>query len=232
MRAPASALALVLVAALLAGCGLTSFLWPQSNGEAAKPPGRVLADATAAAAAASSAHVSGSIASSGTRIVLDLATVRGKGARGSLSTNGLRLDLVRLGGTAYLRGSDGFLRHFAGPAIAQLVHGSWLKTSIDTPRFASLRPLTDVGLLLGKVSSHHGKLVNEGTTTYNGTEVVAIRDTSDNSRLYVAATGMPYPVAIVGGKKSQSGTIVLGDWNAPVSLSTPSGAIPIGQLGG
>jgi hypothetical protein len=62
--------------------------------------------------------------------------------------------------------------------------------------------------------------------------VVAIRDTSDNSKLYVAATGKPYPVAIVGGKKGQSGAITFDDWNKSVSLSAPSNAVDIGKFGG
>ena len=48
----------------------------------------------------------------------------------------------------------------------------------------------------------------------------------------MAATGKPYPVAIVGGKPSQSGTITFGDWNKSVSLSAPNDAIDIGQFGG
>jgi hypothetical protein len=227
----ASAFALVLAALLLAGCGGHGKS-EKPNGEASKAPERVLADARAAATKASSAHVSGRVKSDAGPITLDLSTARGKGAKGSMSTNGLKFDLVRIGDVAYIRGSDDFYRHFAGAAIAQLLHGKWLKASISNPRFQSLLPLTSVGLLMGKVSSSHGKLVNDGETTYRGTDVVAIRDTSDNSKLYVAATGTPYPVAIVGGKKGLSGTITFGDWNEHVSLSAPSGAIDISSVGG
>ena len=76
------------------------------------------------------------------------------------------------------------------------------------------------------------KLANDGKTTYKGQQVVAIRDRSDNSKLYVAATGKPYPVAIVGGKGNESGTITFGDWNKQVSLSAPGGAIDISRFGG
>src|ERR1700751_3454789 len=82
----ASVLALVVTAALLAGCGGNSKS-AKSNGEGSKPPGRVLADARAAAASATSAHVSGRVTSSGTPITLDLSLARGKGANGSMSTN-------------------------------------------------------------------------------------------------------------------------------------------------
>jgi hypothetical protein len=225
------ALALVLTVALLAGCGGHSKA-AKANDEASKPALRVLADAKAAAAKASSAHVSGSIESSGTPITLDLSTARGKGAKGSLTTNGLQFDLVRIGDTAYIRGSDAFYKRFAGAAIAHLIHGKWLKASITKGRFRSLQPLTNLGLLLGKVSANHGKLVNDGKKTYNGQDVVAIRDLSDSSKLYVAATGKPYPVAIVGGRQGQSGSITFDDWNKSVSLSAPSDAIDISSLGG
>ncbi len=226
-----TALALVLTAALLVGCGSTKKA-AKANGEASKSAKRVFADARAAAESASSVHVSGHVASNGTPIDLDLSMARAKGAKGSMSTNGLQFDLVRIGDTAYIHGSDAFYQHYARAAIAQLIHGKWLKASIVSGRFRSLAALTSIRLLFAKVAANHGKLVNDGKTTYKGEQVVAIRDTSDNSKLYVAATGKPYPIAIVGGKKSQSGTIAFGNWNESVSLTAPKGAIDISQLSG
>jgi hypothetical protein len=228
-----SALVLVLAAVLLAGCGgSSSSKEAKPNDEASKPAAQVLAEAKAAATNASSAHVSGSISSNGTPITLDLTTARNKGAKGSMSTNGLSFDLVRIGDTLYIRGSDEFYKHFAGAAVAQLLHGKWLKAPATNGRLRSLAPLTSIGALFAGISSRHGKLANDGKTTYKGTSVVAIRDTSDNSKLYVAATGKPYPIAIVGGKKAESGTITFDDWNKSVSLSAPSGAIDISHFGG
>ena len=230
----ASALALVLTAALLAGCGSSGSSNPTAkpNGEASRPAARVLADAKAAATNASSAHVSGSLKSDGTPITLDLSMARGKGATGSMSTNGLKFDLVRIGDTLYIRGSDAFLKRFAGTAVAQLLHNRWLKAPATRGRLSSLAPLTSISGLFSVISSHHGTLANDGQTTYNGAKVIAIRDTSDNSKLYVAATGKPYPVALAGGKKGQSGAVAFEDWNKPVSLSTPSDALDITQFGG
>jgi hypothetical protein len=228
----ASLLTLVVAAALLAGCGSGGGSSSKGNGEASKSPAQVLADARSAAASASSAHVSGNIDSAGTKIGLDLSMARGKGAKGSMSTNGASFDLVRVGDTVYIRGSDEFLKQNGGAVAAQLLHGKWLKASVTTGRFSSLGPLTSIAVLLGKVSSTHGKLVNDGQTTFQGAQVVRIRDASDNSKFYVAATGKPYPVALVGGKANQSGTIHFGDWNKQVTLAAPSGAIDISKLGG
>jgi hypothetical protein len=228
MRAPG--FVVVAVALLVAGCGGHSKS-ASSNGEASKSANAVLADAKAAADSASSAHVSGSISSGGTPITVDLSMGKDK-AKGSMSTSGLAFDLVRVGDTAYIRGSDNFYKHYAGAAVAQLLHGKWLKTSIVSGRFGSLAALTSIGQLFGKVAANHGKLANEGKTTFNGQRVIEIRDTSDNSKLYVAATGKPYPVAIVGNKKGQSGTISFDDWNKAFSVSAPNGAIDISKLGG
>jgi hypothetical protein len=229
MRVPI--LALILAAVVLAGCG-GSKKEAKPNGEESKPPARVLADAKAAASSASSAHVSGQLVSNGTPVTLDLAMVRGKGAKGSAAINGLQFDAVRIGDVVYIHGSDDFYKHFAGAAIAQLLHGRWVKASTNRPQFRSFAPLTDIRALLTKVSESHGKLGNDGKTTYKGQQVVAIRDSSDNSKLYVAATGKPYPVAIVGGKSGQTGTITFSDWSEPVSLAAPKNAIDISQFGG
>ena len=227
MRALAPAL--VVAAVLLAGCGSSKQAAPPNN-EASKPPLRVLADAKAAATSASSAHVSGRLVSNGTRITLDLSTARDKGAKGSVSVNGLGFELVKIGDTAYVKGSDAFYQHFAGPAVAQLIHGKWIKAPTTSKQFRSFAALASVSGLFAKISASHGKLVNDGKKTYQGQPVVVIRDTSDDSKLYVAATGKPYPVALVGGRKNQSGAVTFSDWDEPVSLSAPSGALDVSQF--
>jgi hypothetical protein len=48
----------------------------------------------------------------------------------------------------------------------------------------------------------------------------------------VAATGTPYPVALtkIGGKSS--GAITFDEWNQPVTLTAPKGALDLSQFGG
>lgn len=227
MRAPA--LALFVTAVLLAGCGGSKQAAPP-NDEASKPAQRVLADAKAAATSASSAHVAGNLVSNGTRITLDLSMARDKGAKGSVSINGLGFELVKIGDTAYVKGSDAFYKHFAGPTVAQLIHGKWIKAPTTSKQFRPFAALASISGLFAEISAHHGKLVNDGKTTYQGQPVVVIRDASDGSKLYVAATGKPYPVALVGGRKNQSGSVTFSDWNEPVSLSAPSGALDVSQF--
>lgn len=225
---------LLLTALLLAGCGgggkspTTTAAKP--NGEATKSPTQVLADAQAAATSASSVRVAGHLVSGGTPVTLDLTIVRNKGAKGTMTANGLGFDLVRIGAKVYIKGSDAFYKKFAGAAAAQLLHDKWLEASATNGQLASLLPLTNTSALFAAIASNHGKLSNKGATTYAGQQVVEIVDTTNGGKLYVAATGKPYPVAL--SKKQESGTITFDGWNEPVSLAAPKGAIDISQLGG
>jgi hypothetical protein len=228
----ALALALVLTAALLVSCGGSKQEQARPNGEQSKPADQVFADAKSAATSASSARVSGSLVSNGTPFTLDVSTARGKGAEGSASVNGLQFDFVKIGDTVYIKGSDAFYQHFGGAAIAQLIHGKWVKASATNAQFHSFVGLASMAGLFATIGSNHGRLVNDGQRTYQGQPVVVIRDTSDDSKLYVAATGKPYPVALAGGSKKQSGRITFADWNKPVSLKAPEDAIDISQFGG
>jgi hypothetical protein len=228
-----SALALLVITALLAGCGGGGGTpAAKSNGEAGKPAAQVLADAKKAVATASSLHVSGQGQSSGQPIAVDVSLVRGKGGTGTLKINGLEVQLVRIGDTVYVKGSDAFYQHFAGKAAAQLLHDKWLKGSATSGQLKPLAAFTGPSALFAQLAANHGTLVNKGTTTYKGQQVVEVRDVTKNASLYVAATGTAYPVAFVQRKAGAAGAVTFGDWNASVSLNAPSGAIDISSFGG
>ena len=212
----------LLVAA--AGCGGS-----KSNGEAGKTADQVVLDAKQAAIDAKGVHVSGSITDAGRPLTLDLTIVRGGGGKGTMTESGLQFEIVRVVDTAYIRGSDAFLRAFAGSAAAQLLHGKWLKGSATSGNLRALAPLTDIVKLFNSALGSHGKLRNNGETEYKGQKVVAIEDTTKGGTLYVAASGTPYPVAIVGGKGR--GAIAFDRWNETASIEAPKGAIDMSALG-
>ena len=219
----------ILVAALLlalAGCGGGS----SSNGEAKKQAEQVVQDARRAAVAATSVHMRGRITDEGKPLTLDLVLVKGQGGKGAMSENGLKFELVRVGDDAYIRGSDAFLRAFAGSdAAVQLLHGRWLKGSASSGALAALTPLTDPKQLFKSALDSHGKLVNKGEVDLNGQKVVEIDDTTEGGKLYVAAEGDPLPVALRGGK--EQGRLTFTDWNASADVVAPKGAIDISMLG-
>jgi hypothetical protein len=209
---------------MLAGCGSSS----SGNGVAAKPAAEIVAASKAAADAAQSAHVSGSIVSNGSPVTLDL-DLGPAGGRGTLALNGLGFELIETGGNVYIKGSAAFYRHIAGSAAAQLLQGRWLKAPTTTPEFTSISALTDLHRLVDATLSGHTGLVKSGTSTVNGTPVVGVTDQSKGGTLYVATTGKPYPLQIVR-PGTGGGTVNFGRWNESVPITVPAGAIDITQL--
>ena len=203
----------------------------QTSSLATKPPGVVVAAASKAAESASSVHMSGAGNQAGKPISLDLTFVRGKGATGTISLNGAKFDLILIGDTAYIRAGPTFWKKYAGPTgVAQLLNNKWLKFSANNAQLGPLTKLANQQSFFALLKTH-GKLENKGDTTFKGQSVVAINDTTQGGTLYVASSGTPYPVGIAQGGSS-SGTITFDNWNQPVTLTAPKGALDFSQLTG
>jgi hypothetical protein len=220
----------VTVAVVLAGCGGSSSSSSSSgNGVADKSPTEILAATKAAADAATSVHVSGSIVSSGSPITLDMHLRAGKGGRGSLSEKGLAFELIQTGGIVYIKGSAAFYKHIGGNAAAQLLEGKWLKAPAGSSNFASLGQLTDLRQLVGQTLANHGSLTTGGTTTINGQKAVGVTDKTKGGTLYIATSGQPYPIEITKSG-SAGGKITFDGWNKPVTVAAPANAIDVAKL--
>jgi hypothetical protein len=225
-RIPLAAVALV---ALLAGCGGGG--GSSGNGEADKSASQILADAKAAARNASSVHVHGTINTNGRPLKIDLRIDSSKGGKGTLTINGSNVDLVRIGDTAYIRGSEAFYRQVAGPAAAALLKGKWLKASAKTGDLASLADLTDMNTLFNEALKPEGTLVKGGESTVDGQKVIAVKD-KNRGTLYVATTGDAFPIEIARPSGDAGGSVHFDDWNQAVDLQAPQGAIDLSKLGG
>jgi hypothetical protein len=196
-----------------------------------KSASQIVAAAGKAIYGVKSVHVSGTVNSGGAKIGLDLDLASGKGGTGTLTDNGLSVQLIVIGKTLYINGSPAFWRHFGGAAAATLFHGKWLKTTTAASGAAgSFADLINLHLLFGKLLKTHSSSLAKGkTTTIDGQSVIAIRDTKQGGTLYVATSGTPYPVEIQK-TGSQAGRISFSKFNESVSLSAPSPAISLSQL--
>jgi hypothetical protein len=225
-RPRAVLLVLALLALLLAGCGSSS---SSGNGVVSKAPTEIVAVAKSAANSAATAHVSGSIVDGGKPISLDLEFESGKGGKGTIKLGNLTIMTIQINGTVYIKGSEAFYRELAGAKAARVLRGKWLKAPASDGNFSSLASLTDLDKLIDATLESHGSLSRVGSTTINGQKAVGVADKAKGSRLYVAATGVPYPLEIIkaGGA---AGKVVFGGWNKPVTLSAPTDTINIKQL--
>lgn len=231
------AAAVVVVALASTGCGGRSS--PASNGEASKPPKQVLADALKAAKAAAAVHLSGYMVLY-FREPLEATIDKGKGYTGWITVFGRKVDVAVVGSKSYIRAPAAFWEDYAsvlGIADTNSLDGKWIEFSeSDYAASALLQEMVDsVSLdgIFGMLTSNMGALRSE-STTYKGQSVVAIHGTPSAGRtrwVYVAATGPPYPVAIEI-KGSMPALVSFDNWGKSVSISAPSGAIKVSELGG
>lgn len=218
----------LVAAALLAGCGSSSSS-SSENGLAQKSPEQILQAAKQAAHEASTVRVKGSIANEGKALAIDLSLEKGKGATGSLTIEGSRVEIVDLENSIYIKGSPAFYSKIAGPSAAQLLAGKWLKAPASSGSFSSFSQLGNLEKLIDSVLSEHGTLKNSGTKTVQGKKAVGVTDTQKNGTLYVSLEGKAYPLEI-GKSGAGGGSIVFEQWNQPVTITAPANAVNIGQL--
>jgi hypothetical protein len=221
-------LAFLLAATMLAGCGSSS---SSSNGLASKTPTEILAAARAAGARAATVHVAGSILSAGEPISLDMELVADKGGAGRLKLGGLDLQLVDVDRAIYIHASAAFYRRFVGAVAAKLLPGKWLKGPASRGPLASLAELADLSGMIDSALGAHGALSRAPSRRIDGRETIGVADRAGGGTLYVAATGTPYPLAIIEAG-AHGGTVLFDRWNKPVSLTVPANAVSVDQLHG
>ena len=217
-------LAFAAAAALLAGCGASS---SADNGVAAKSGAQILATARSAAERAATVHVAGSILSAGKPISLNMELVADKGGQGRLTQGDLEIELVGLNKAVYVSGNAAFYDHFAGPGAAERLRGSWLKQASARGPLQSLAPLTDLRELIDIALAGHGALSRGQATRIDGRSAVAVTDLDQGGTLYVAATGIPYPLEITG---AGAGSLVFDGWDEPASINPPASVVNVDQL--
>lgn len=205
------------------------------NGVASLGAKEILAKATDAANGASSVRIAGNIDQGGQQISLDL-TVGKDTADGTLGIKGQQVDVRLVGGTFYMRAPAAFyesLGKTGGAAIGQLVGGKWFSVPLDNSaaaqQFASFQAFTDKSTLFDSLLKDAENATVKGTGDVSGQPVVLLDDAKGGT-LAVATTGEPYPLQVSGSGDGSAGTINFTDWNAPVNVTAPAGAIDIGGL--
>ena len=224
-----------LMIVLGAGCGSASSstsATAHATPETSKSAKQILADVKSAVGDAQEVHVSGKVPSGTGTIGLDLHVQSGAGA-GTLTLAGAPVKLIRVGNVAYMNAGAAFWQHIGtNPAAIQLIQDRWFKFSTDDQRYASMAKLLDERMLTKSLLRPEGRVVKHGTRTYRGRPVIVLRDTGGDghSEMYVAATGVPYPVAIVDPTKHAS--LRFDAWNHSVPITPPADAVDAESLAG
>ena len=227
-RQVATGIAAVAAAAALAACGGSSASsTPAPNGIASKSTASIVTAVTHAMRHVRTVHISGFVTgdsgvTNGLRIGLDLNLVTGKGGNGTMTFNHLPVNLVASGKFVYMKAGTKFWTQFGNAAAAALLAGRWVRFP-ETGSLASFAKLVNLTTLFTQARVDAGT-VKAGTTKLDGQSVLVLRNSSKNTRAYIATTGNP---VLVGFSETtpQHGSVVFDRYNAAVSLAPPPHAV-------
>jgi|tagenome__1003787_1003787.scaffolds.fasta_scaffold20767401_2 hypothetical protein len=216
--------AIGLAAVLLTACGGSD-----GNGESAKTGPQVAADAANALEKAGAVHLTGGGTISGQETDLDLH-LQGNDAKGTIGQGGQKLQVVATGGKFYVQASTDYWTQSGIPASsAAALAGKWV--ILPSSATTALEQFT-IPSLADQIRKPAGaKIKNDVSTgTLDGKKVVVVSQT-DGSTLDVASTGTPYPLRTVD-KGENPGTVNASDFGKKVTITAPTGALDLSQLGG
>jgi hypothetical protein len=210
MRATAAAVPVAI--ALVGGCGATGST-AQNPGPPKQPPssaasaaaagngidrlspGEILRRAKAASTSARSVRIRGTDREDGNVTGIDLRVAGKDRAVGTISMHGRHVQVIRIGGTAYIKGDAAFLKAVGGGAAVRLLGGKYIRTRADAKEFASLLSFTLVTGLYDELLKVDGQLSKAGREQLNGTSVITLVDGA-GGKVYVAAEGRPYVLRV------------------------------------
>ncbi|NJP34414.1 hypothetical protein [Micromonospora thermarum] len=200
MRVARVLVPLAVAGMVLAGCGdrtAGGATWsapsaPAGNGVADLTADEILAKATAALDKAGSFQIKGQAREDGTTMSVDLK-VQGKDLVGTIDMGSSTIQTLLVGGQPYFKADEAFWKENGGPqgaGLAQLVGDRWVKVSPKDEDFANVFKLGDPDEIL----KPDGKVSKGASTSIDAGPVITLIDKSDQSKLYVATTGEPYPL--------------------------------------
>jgi hypothetical protein len=228
----------VLVTGVIAVVGVALAVAPagamgksSSGGEAAKSPRAILADAKAATSRPSSVAISGTVTTGGQQISLNIVSAHGAGG-GTISLGDEKFNIVVARPNLYLKADAATWNKAGGTSgVGQLLADKWIRTTTSNQDFENLAVLVDVSELTHQISST-GTITKGAVTTFRGKRAIPLRNTSSSGdgggTLYVAATGSPYILAIVG--PSGKGQLLFGQYGSAKVPKAPKQSVDLSQL--
>lgn len=227
---PPRAVAVALTGVVLIGGGLAGCGGAGSNGIAKLSADKALAKVKHDVALVKTVHAKGTIDENGQKLGIDVHLSRTSGI-GILSLGNGQLQVRLVSGTAYIRGdATAYTAFGASPTQVQQVAGKWLSSKAGTGELAAFSGFLELGKLFSSMLTPNGAVSRGKTTTVDGQPAYALVDGSNQGTLYIAETGRALPLRIAKSGTG-GGQVDFSDYDQPVSVTAPAGAIDISQLG-
>jgi hypothetical protein len=212
MRVARVVVPIAIAGTLLAGCGgqaksgtpapsaAAASTAPAGNGVADLTADEILTKATAALKKARSFQLKGDMVENGDKMSVDVK-VQDKNLLGSMTMKGSTIHLLAVDGQPYFKADAAFWKQnagAAGPTIAKRLGNKWAKIKAGDQNFADFFNIGNPDELLKPTGT---TVTKADTKTIAGSSAIALVD-SDQSKLYVATTGEPYPLLMEGPNNS------------------------------
>lgn len=178
---------------------------------------------------AGSMHLTGRVTTGGKSTALDLSVLRSGGLDGSITQNGVPLELIGTGGKVYIKATPAFLRELRAPSgVCSLMCGKYVQMSRAAA--SQLSGSLNMTSLTRAFVTGLPHVTRSGTGAVAGQPTVVLRG-ADGSTLDVAAHGRPYPVRVVAPPGHHE-TLTFSRWNKVAAPAAPpaSKVINLSQL--
>ncbi|MFJ4844098.1 MULTISPECIES: hypothetical protein [unclassified Streptomyces] len=186
-----------------------------TNGVGKLPPTTIEQRARAAAEAADTVRLSGTVVSKGRTYTLDMR-LRAGGGFGEVSTRGSTFELLRVGKDLYLKAGAGFY----GDEVGAKLKDKYVKVPTGDPAYGQFSGFTDKKVLLDDFFVLHGDLaVGDHRKVGSARTIAVTADGGSGGTIDVSLEGTPYPLRFerAGG----AGTLTMADWGKDFALRAP-----------
>ena len=153
----------------------------------------------------------------------------GDNGRGRLVLGGNETRALRIGNALYLSGGPVFDERVERLTGKHIAPGTWVRTPAHGSTGSQLTTLTErTGALASLLSNPTISLTKGANTTVDGRKAIELKTKGKlyTGRIYIAASGSPYPLLIVKHGLENAHTTFSG-WNQPAQFSAPAGAVEL-----
>jgi hypothetical protein len=198
---------------------------------------QILAEAIRAVRAAGSVHVVAHDAS-GPKTVTFIDDVSATVGREVIRTNGGgRATFLMIAGVGYLRGNAAALKnYYAIPApVAAQLSGRWISVHHGDQGYKQLTSQVTLSGFIDEISME-APMTRRGSSLVGNQPAVVVQGTASaasggiKETLYVASTGRPLPLSLVGDVPGERLRAMFGKWGEALHLAPPANSIPISSL--
>ncbi|MET9697890.1 hypothetical protein ABZY31_13325 [Streptomyces sp. NPDC006529] len=214
----ASAIGVICAGLAIAATGCGEDPDKGTNGVGKLSAAAIESKARAAATAAASVHLSGTLVTGGKSFTLDMR-LKSDGGSGEVKSKDNTFRLLRVGEQLYLKADAAF---WGQSEAAGKLGDKFVKVPAADPSYKQFRGFTDMHVLLDGLLGLDGKLAKGADYTKVGAAraVLVTSDGGKGGKLTVALEGTPYPLRMerAGG----AGRVELTEWGQQFPLAAPA----------